>query len=68
MKVRDPVCGKEIDLVDAMASEDRDGWAYFFCSSACHRLFNLSPERFSDRPETAPADAGQARRVRCEDN
>ena len=27
MKVRDPVCGEEIDLVDAKASEDRAGMA-----------------------------------------
>lgn len=58
MKVRDPVCGKEIDLSDSVASEDRDGWAYFFCSAACHRHFELSPKRFSDRPETKPANVG----------
>ena len=68
MKVRDPVCGEEIDLVDAKASEDRNGWAYFFCSNACHQHFKLSPERFSDRPEMAVSDVGQPRRAKCEDN
>jgi YHS domain-containing protein len=53
MNVRDPVCGREIDLGDAMASEDHDGWAYFFCSAGCHEAFKSSPDRYSQKPEAA---------------
>jgi Cu+-exporting ATPase len=72
MKVTDPVCGMSLDLEKAVAQEDYQGWAYFFCSNACHRLFRLSPERFSENPETmpvdkAPSETGQPRRVKCED-
>ncbi len=56
MEVTDPVCGMSLDLEKAAAREDYMGWAYFFCSNACHRLFKLSPERFSEKPETAPVN------------
>ena len=45
--------------------------AYFFCSRDCHRLFGLSPERFSEKHETAPVDkepseTAQPRSIKCE--
>ena len=54
MKVTDPVCGMNLDVEKAVAQEDHEGWAYFFCSSTCHHLFKRSPERYSGKPETAP--------------
>jgi YHS domain-containing protein len=52
MQVPDPVCGKLIDLVEAVGSEDHEGWAYFFCSERCRELFMESPARFANqRPE-----------------
>jgi Cu+-exporting ATPase len=63
MKVRDPLCGREIDLADAVASEFHDGWAYFFCSVGCHETFRSSPGRFSEKPEAAPVNA-RARKTR----
>ena len=61
MKVTDPVCGMSLDLEKAIAKEDYNGWVYFFCSNNCHRLFKLSPERFSKnlgaaRTNAAPSD------------
>jgi YHS domain-containing protein len=71
MKVTDPVCGRSLDLEKALAQEDYNGWAYFFCSRDCHRLFGLSPERFSEKHETAPVDkepseTAQPRSIKCE--
>jgi Cu+-exporting ATPase len=57
MKVRDPLCGREIDLADAVASEFHDGWAYFFCSTGCLETFRSSPDRFSEKPGVASVDA-----------
>ena len=57
MNVRDPVCGREIDLGDAVASEDHDGWTYFFCSAGCHENFRSSPDLFSQKPEDAALNA-----------
>jgi len=60
--VTDPVCGKELHLETTAAHEDYRGWAYFFCSSACHRLFRNAPKRYaaaSARPAADPLP-GQA--------
>lgn len=57
MKARDPVCGREIGLADAVASEFHDGWAYFFCSAGCHENFRSSPDRFSEKPEGTSVNA-----------
>ena len=56
MEVTDPVCGRRLSFDGVIAQEDYRGWAYFFCSETCHRLFKLSPERFSEKPETAPVN------------
>ncbi len=53
MQVHDPVCGKEMNLGDAVAFEDHAGWAYFFCSLDCHETFKKSPEHFTKKPDTA---------------
>jgi len=57
MKVRDPVCGKHIELSEVMVSEDPDGWAYFFCSERCHVIFRASSERFAQKPAKSRANA-----------
>jgi len=51
MTVTDPVCGQQIDLEKAAAHEDHGGWAYFFCSAHCHRLFKADPERYAGRQQ-----------------
>ncbi|ESR27453.1 YHS domain-containing protein [Lutibaculum baratangense] len=43
IEVRDPVCGAVLDVGDAAACEERDGWAYFFCSDDCRRAFAGEP-------------------------
>lgn len=50
MKVRDPVCGRDIDLAAAAAAEEDAGWAYFFCSERCHKRFMESPRSFAATP------------------
>lgn len=51
MQVRDPVCGKSIQLGEAVAAEDDGGWTYFFCSTACHDRFKAAPAHYTgERP------------------
>jgi P-type Cu+ transporter len=45
-KVKDPVCGMEIDPKDAAAKEERDGNVFYFCSESCHREFLANPHRY----------------------
>ena len=50
MRVTDPVCGRQLDLADALAFEIHEGWSYFFCSEACRDQFLAAPEEFADQP------------------
>lgn len=58
MKVDDPVCKITIPLEDVVAEEEFGGWAYFFCSNACHARFLKTPTRYAAvqriRPSPAP--------------
>lgn len=45
-KVKDPVCGMEIDTSQAQAQTTHKGQAYFFCSEECLRTFVEDPEEF----------------------
>jgi len=58
MIVTDPVCGMRLALEKAAAQHEHEGWAYFFCSNACHTLFLAAPERYSSsRRQVSPAQA-----------
>ena len=56
MEVTDPVCGMIFDIEKASFQEDYQGWAYFFCSNACHRRFKQSPERYVAVPAGSSTD------------
>jgi YHS domain-containing protein len=45
--VTDPVCGMRLTPEKSVAQEEREGWAYFFCSESCHKLFLIAPEQYS---------------------
>lgn len=44
-EARDPVCGMHVDP-DRSISSEHQGRLYYFCSSACQRLFTADPWRF----------------------
>ena len=44
--VTDPVCGMQISPDDAVATEERYGRTYYFCSSGCHDAFLQDPDRY----------------------
>jgi P-type Cu+ transporter len=46
-RVKDPVCGMEIDPATAAASEKYEGQTFYFCSQSCHQQFVASPEQFA---------------------
>lgn len=50
MTVEDPVCERTIDVEDAAAHADYDGWAYFFCSPECRNKFNRQPAKYASKP------------------
>src|SRR5204862_7786658 len=45
--VTDPVCGMRIDSNDAVATAERDGTTYYFCSEACADAFLGDPASYA---------------------
>lgn len=43
----DPVCGMEVDEVDAEATSEYQGQKFYFCSTECKQQFDRSPEQFA---------------------
>jgi YHS domain-containing protein len=42
----DPVCGMEVHEARAAATSLYQGVTYYFCSAACHGLFEDNPESY----------------------
>lgn len=66
--VKDPVCGMDVDLNESVAEwqyEEYGGWAYFFCSARCRRLFLRAPHRYANGPSAfASLDSHEEREGR----
>lgn len=45
--VKDPVCGMEIEKLDATGTLEYQGQTYYFCSAICKALFNKEPEKYA---------------------
>ena len=50
-KVKDPVCGMEIRVEDAAATEEHEGHTFYFCSADCHDTFVKDPHRYGHPTE-----------------
>jgi len=46
VKVKDPVCGMEIDPKDAAGKAEYQGQTYYFCSPDCKKAFDKEPEKY----------------------
>ena len=51
-KIKDPVCGMDVNPDRTELQANWNGKEFHFCSADCKRLFESSPERFS--PKQAP--------------
>jgi YHS domain-containing protein len=45
-KVRDPVCGMEVDPNTATEAVEYKGKTYHFCGPSCKEAFEKDPERY----------------------
>ncbi|MFQ6058916.1 MAG: cation transporter, partial [Anaerolineae bacterium] len=55
-RVKDPVCGMEIEQQDAVAVRAYDGRDYYFCSADCEAQFVQNPEHYvAPRVEAIPS-------------
>ncbi len=55
-RVRDPVCGMDIDPAKAAATAEYGGATWHFCSARCHEKFQAEPARYA----TAAAPAAHS--------
>ncbi len=46
-KVKDPVCGMEIDPEHAAGKTEYQGKTYYFCSSGCKTTFEKDPAKYA---------------------
>lgn len=46
MKVKDPVCGMEIDSAKADTSVNHQGETYYFCCEGCQSKFKADPQSY----------------------
>ncbi|MFQ5434821.1 MAG: YHS domain-containing protein, partial [Anaerolineae bacterium] len=47
MKVKDPVCGMEMDPQAAATTRDHMGQTFYFCSTQCADTFDEDPHKFA---------------------
>ncbi len=45
-KVKDPVCGMQVDKSNAAATYEYKGKTYYFCDPSCQCTFEEDPERY----------------------
>lgn len=56
MKVKDPVCGMEIDPKAAAGRAEFQGQTYYFCSLDCKKAFDREPEKYVGKSEGHGSD------------
>jgi YHS domain-containing protein len=47
--VTDPVCGMQIEPLQAAATRTHEGVTFYFCSQGCAKEFDADPHRFAHR-------------------
>ncbi|GAB4577378.1 MAG: heavy metal translocating P-type ATPase [Anaerolineales bacterium] len=47
MKVKDPVCGMELEAQTAFATRPYKGQTFYFCSENCVKRFDATPEQYA---------------------
>ncbi|MDR7617597.1 MAG: YHS domain-containing protein, partial [Armatimonadota bacterium] len=48
-RVKDPVCGMEVDPERAAARSEYEGKTYYFCSAHCKASFDREPEKYAEQ-------------------
>ena len=55
-RVKDPVCGMEVDPHTAKHTAEHNGHPFYFCSTGCRAKFLADPERYLDPTAAASAE------------
>jgi len=57
-KIKDPVCGMDVDPASAKHTFEHSGKTFYFCSASCREKFQAEPQRYI-KPGTAPGKTVQ---------
>ncbi len=52
-KVKDPVCGMEVDKDKPAATSEHMGQTYYFCSPSCKESFDKEPMKYMEMEENS---------------
>ena len=52
-KVKDLVCGMEIDAATAAGTSEYEGQIYYFCGMGCKKAFDANPGEYSAKDHGA---------------
>ena len=44
---KDPVCGMDVDLKEAVGKSEHKGETYYFCGPGCKKDFDRNPEKYA---------------------
>lgn len=44
---KDPVCGMEVEELEAAGQSEHEGRIFYFCSTSCKERFDASPEDYT---------------------
>lgn len=59
-KVKDPVCGMDVDSATSNRKFNFKSHDYFFCSDSCLKKFSQDPEKYLDKKEVTESTASTA--------
>jgi len=59
-KVKDPVCGMDVDSQRAAGGHEHRGRTYYFCSKHCLTAFKANPAKYAGQEKAAPPPAAPA--------
>lgn len=46
---KDPICGMQVEEMEAAGQSEHEGRTYYFCSTSCKDKFDQSPEEYSSQ-------------------
>lgn len=56
---RDPVCGMQLEEIDAAGTAQYKGKTYYFCSPSCKAAFEKEPEKYAGEENPGKGSHGR---------
>jgi len=60
VKMKDPVCGMDVNPATAKFKLEHEGQPFFFCSVGCLEKFRAAPAKYLNQPQAQPSNQANA--------